>query len=239
MIDVRREVLSVTNGKQVPWDHSALTGDFYFHLASAPGTLPKTAPAPPAAESEALQQRLRQVEEELKKKSDPQHTVKLVELAQLKERIRRIEEDNRADQQRIFDTYRKYPGSDPASRASVSREIGAIQMQMARRNEDRRRQPAIRSPSSRQRWAWRRARRRNSRSTVMALSGPGRVARQRIRAGEATQARNRSRTASAGFGFPDARGSGARSTIVLSLSKDAPQTNRRSTGSPRGWSKSP
>ena len=42
MIDVRKEVLSVTNGKQVPWDHSALTGDFYFHLASAPGSLPKT-----------------------------------------------------------------------------------------------------------------------------------------------------------------------------------------------------
>ena len=37
MIDVRKEVLTATNGKQVPWDHSALTGDFYFHLASAPG----------------------------------------------------------------------------------------------------------------------------------------------------------------------------------------------------------
>ena len=114
MIDVRKEVLSVTNGKQVPWDHSALTGDFYFHLASAPGSLPKMAPAPPAAESEALQQRLRQVEEELKRKSDPQHTAKLVDLAQFKERIRQIEDANRADQQRIFETYRKYPASDPA-----------------------------------------------------------------------------------------------------------------------------
>ena len=43
MIDVRKEVLDVTGGKQVPWDHSALTGDFYFHLASAPGVLPKLA----------------------------------------------------------------------------------------------------------------------------------------------------------------------------------------------------
>ena len=83
MIDVRKQVLAVTSGKQVPWDHSALTGDFYFHPASAPGSLPKLAPAAPAAESEALQQRLRQVEEELKKKSDPQHTTKLVDLAQL------------------------------------------------------------------------------------------------------------------------------------------------------------
>jgi uncharacterized caspase-like protein len=136
MIDVRKEVLSVTNGKQVPWDHSALTGDFYFHLASAPGSLPKTAPAPPAGESEALLQRLRQVEEELRRKSDPQQTARIAELAQLRERVRRIEDDNRADQQRIFDTYRKYPGNDPASRASVSREIGAIQLQMARRSQE-------------------------------------------------------------------------------------------------------
>ena len=137
MIDVRREVLAVTNGRQVPWDHSALTGDFYFHLASAPGLLPKTAPAAPAAESEALQQRLRQVEEELKRKSDPQHTAKLVDLAQFRERIRQIEEANRADQQRIFETHRKYPASDPTSRASANREVGAIQLQMVRRNEDR------------------------------------------------------------------------------------------------------
>ena len=138
MIDVRKEVLSVTNGRQVPWDHSALTGDFYFHLASAPGSLPKMAPGAPAAESEALQQRLRQVEDELKKKSDPQHTAKLVDLAQFRERIRQIEEANRVDQQRIFETYRKYPAGDPGSRASVSREVGAIQVQMVRRNEDRR-----------------------------------------------------------------------------------------------------
>ena len=30
MIGVRKDVLTLMNGKQVPWDHSALTGDFYF-----------------------------------------------------------------------------------------------------------------------------------------------------------------------------------------------------------------
>ena len=139
MIEVRREVLAATNGKQVPWDHSALTGDFYFHLASAPSMLPKTAPAPPDIESEALKQRLRQVEEELKKKSDPQQTAKLVELAQLKERVRQIEE---AD----------VPTSSASSRctastgrrtilprgAAVNREVGAIQLQMARRGQEQR-----------------------------------------------------------------------------------------------------
>jgi uncharacterized caspase-like protein len=30
MIDVRKDVLAATKGRQVPWDHSALTSDFYF-----------------------------------------------------------------------------------------------------------------------------------------------------------------------------------------------------------------
>ncbi len=40
MISVRREVLRETNNRQVPWDHSSLTGQFYF-----------VPPAPPAAAS--------------------------------------------------------------------------------------------------------------------------------------------------------------------------------------------
>ena len=140
MIEVRREVLAATGGKQVPWDHSALTGDFYFHLAAAPGVLPKLA-APPSgdSESEALKQRLRQVEEELKKKSDPQQTAKLVNLAQLKERVRQIEDANRGDQQRIFEVHRKYaPSNDPAARQAANKEVGAIQLQMARRGQEQR-----------------------------------------------------------------------------------------------------
>ncbi len=31
MIEVRKDVLKETGGQQVPWDHSALTSDFYFH----------------------------------------------------------------------------------------------------------------------------------------------------------------------------------------------------------------
>ena len=36
MIEVHRRVLTTTHGKQVLWDHSALTGAFYFHYAAAP-----------------------------------------------------------------------------------------------------------------------------------------------------------------------------------------------------------
>jgi uncharacterized caspase-like protein len=60
MIEVRKEVLAATGGKQVPWDHSALTGDFYFQLASAGGVLPKVIPGRPESE-ESVQQRLRQL----------------------------------------------------------------------------------------------------------------------------------------------------------------------------------
>ena len=47
MIEVRKEVVAATGGAQVPWDHSALTGDFYFApgaAAPSPGTV-ASAPA--------------------------------------------------------------------------------------------------------------------------------------------------------------------------------------------------
>jgi hypothetical protein len=137
MIEVRKEVLSATGGKQVPWDHSALTGDFYFHLASAGGALPKVIPGRPESE-ESVQQRLRQLEEELKKKSDPQITAKMVSLSQFKARLQQLEDTNRQDQQRIFDTYRKGASNDPAARQAVNREVGSIQMDMARRGQEMR-----------------------------------------------------------------------------------------------------
>jgi len=136
MINVRKDVLDVTQGRQVPWDHSALTEDFYFDLAFATGSLPKGAAKPPGDEAEVMQRRLHQLEEELKKKSDPQQTANIVMLAQLKERVRQYEEANRQDQQRIFDTYRKYgAASDPNARNSLNREVGDISMQMAQRGQ--------------------------------------------------------------------------------------------------------
>jgi len=127
MIEVRKEVLAATGGKQVPWDHSALTGDFYFHLAAAPGTLPRP-------DADAVQRRLRELEEELKKKSDPQQTANVVALAQARERLRQSEEANRQDQKRIFDIqYNSGRNPKPGGGAETAMEIGGIQMQMVRR----------------------------------------------------------------------------------------------------------
>jgi hypothetical protein len=36
MIDVRKDVLEATGGKQVPWENSSLTGQFYFKPSSGP-----------------------------------------------------------------------------------------------------------------------------------------------------------------------------------------------------------
>lgn len=128
MVDVRKDVLAATQGKQVPWDHSSLTGDFYFHLAAAPGAIPGggAVATPPD-----VQERLRQLEEELRKKSDPQQTAKVVELAQLREQVRSAVDANKQDQQSIFDLQMEHGRSG----ASTSMDVGKIQLRMVRRNQ--------------------------------------------------------------------------------------------------------
>jgi hypothetical protein len=47
LIDVRNDVRKETQGKQVPWEHSALTGRFYFNPAAVPAAAkPAIAPEP-------------------------------------------------------------------------------------------------------------------------------------------------------------------------------------------------
>ncbi len=65
MVDVRRDVMAATAGRQVPWDHSALTGDFYFRPAGQviTGSIPGS--PPPTAEEARRQERVRRLDEEL------------------------------------------------------------------------------------------------------------------------------------------------------------------------------
>lgn len=130
MIEVRNDVLKATDGRQVPWDHSALTSDFFFQHQ----TLAANEAVLPAAEQEIIQARLRAIEEQVKSKSDRQQTLALVKVEQLKERVRQLEEAVRQDQRLIFDAYnRNGPANDPDSRRNLSLEIGSIQVQMSRR----------------------------------------------------------------------------------------------------------
>ena len=109
-----------------------MTGDFYFHLAAVPGALPKI-------DADATQKRLRELEEQLKKRSDTQATANMIELAQARERLRQSEEANRQDQKRIFQIqYDNSRRSDASSGSNLAMEIGSIQMQMARRGQEQR-----------------------------------------------------------------------------------------------------
>ena len=129
---VRADVIRATNERQVPWDHSALTGDFFFHRAALTGSISKGAPAAPPD----MQERLRKLEDELKKKADPKQTEDMVRLAQLRERVRQLDEANKADQRRMFDVMRESGTGNPAARQNATRETGKIQVQMVRRNQE-------------------------------------------------------------------------------------------------------
>ena len=135
MIDVRKDVLAKTNGRQVPWDHSAMTGDFYFKLTSAGGALKGTQPAQP----DSNDQRLRQLEEEVRRRSDPQQTAKVVELAQSRERLKRLEEENRRDQKRISDIMMSRARNVGSGQNNDPFEIGNIQMEIGKRTSEMRR----------------------------------------------------------------------------------------------------
>jgi invasion protein IalB len=54
LIAVRNDVMQETQRKQVPWEHSALTGRFYFGAAARPAPS-STTPAPSASPSEAAE----------------------------------------------------------------------------------------------------------------------------------------------------------------------------------------
>ena len=71
MIEVRKDVVAATGGKQVPWDHSSLTGDFYFMPGAAVPTQGSIAAAPAGSSVDvaALQERLRKLEEAAQKKN--------------------------------------------------------------------------------------------------------------------------------------------------------------------------
>jgi Caspase domain len=134
MIEVRKDVLAATGGKQVPWDHSALTGEFYFQRSGGGNAEDAKSGG---GDDDALQQRLHSLENEVKKKSDTEQTQNMVALAQKRERLHQLREANDADQQAIFDTQSESGSSnDPDKRRNLMFDIGKIQIRMVRRNSE-------------------------------------------------------------------------------------------------------
>jgi hypothetical protein len=136
MIDVRKDVLSATAGKQVPWDHSALTGDFYFILASAPQMLPR--PGPDAKGPADLEARIRELEGRLSRQMSPEDAEKIARLTQLKERLRQLEQGVRTDQEKIFELSRNLgKETTPEGRRNVQQQIGRAQVLQVQRGRER------------------------------------------------------------------------------------------------------
>lgn len=141
MIDVRRDVLAATSGKQVPWDHSALTGDFFFDLANAATAAPKTAPSAASSaassgeDAAAMKERIKKLEDELKRSAD---STQGAELQRLKDQSQQIEEQNREDWQKIFELRRNAMSETDQRRSQqMQTEASNLQMKLSRRGMER------------------------------------------------------------------------------------------------------
>lgn len=133
MIEVRKDVLAATSGAQVPWDHSALTGEFYFDRGARAGAS-KAGGADSGGAAGKVDARIEKLEQELKIRDDRD---KHAAVERLKEKQRQIESQNKRDWQRIFDLRRKAM-RDRGTEASreLEREAMDIQMQISRRGQD-------------------------------------------------------------------------------------------------------
>lgn len=148
MIEVRREVLAATGGKQVPWDHSAMTGDFYFvagDAAPSPGSV-QQAPAGTAADVAALQARLAKLEAEAKERERSSSSNAApgamiaadgIKLAELRARAAGLE-DMTKDLQKKLMSARMEEGKalDPNEKSKLQRKSVDIQMEWTRRGLD-------------------------------------------------------------------------------------------------------
>ena len=133
MIDVRKDVLETTKGKQVPWDHSALTGDFFF---SGGGPVTGSIPAP---DGKDLNTRIKSLEEELKRKGEAADSATRAVLGQLRDRLRQIDDSVRSDQRRLMDiSARIAREQDAAQRSTLQRETLDTHQRIARSMTDQR-----------------------------------------------------------------------------------------------------
>ena len=101
MIEVRKDVYKTTGGKQVPWENSSLTGQFYFKPAEPKPAEPKPAEPKPAAqesvESSAQIAALRKEIERLQTDQGAQLKSQQEQLEVLKQKLET--ENGKADEQ--------------------------------------------------------------------------------------------------------------------------------------------
>ena len=135
MIEVRKDVVAATGGRQVPWDHSALTGDFYFMPDSAAATSPVTTGS--VGDVAALQARLKKLEDEAKQRSSSMVTTDMLKLAELRARATGLDELTKDLQRKLMNArMQEGKATDPAEKAKLVRESMNIQMEWSRRGMD-------------------------------------------------------------------------------------------------------
>lgn len=145
MIEVRKDVVRATDGRQVPWDHSALTGDFYFvpgAVASAPepGTV---TPAPAAASDDitALKDRLAKLEAEAKTRdaappAGAMMTADGIRLAELRARAANLDDLVKDLRKKLTDKSMEQARAGPDDRMKLQRDVSNIMLEWTRRGQD-------------------------------------------------------------------------------------------------------
>jgi polyhydroxyalkanoate synthesis regulator phasin len=125
MIDVRKDVIAATNGQQVPWDHSSLTGDFYFDPNAKPG------------DATALQGRVKELEQEVEAKVRSATVATQASLTQLRQRVKQMEAETRRDWQKVHSLSRKkLEISDSRERGEITKEIAQLHFGIVDRGRD-------------------------------------------------------------------------------------------------------
>lgn len=119
MIQVRNDVIAATGGRQIPWDHSALTGEFYFK----PGAGPSAA----ADQVAALSARTRALEVELKARGDAETIARLAVLRERQRDQERAVEDARRRVSDMMLSRARDRSTDPAVQSRQTQEMFAAQ----------------------------------------------------------------------------------------------------------------
>lgn len=152
MIEVRRSVIRATGGRQVPWDHSALTGDFYF-VPPAPQTGAER-PPPVAGNDDvaALKARLQALEDAEKRRASdgdvaggrspasaglPAGATDIVRLAEMRARLAVAEDKTKDLMSRLLEARRvEGQARDAVERQRLVRDSLRIQTDMTKASRE-------------------------------------------------------------------------------------------------------
>lgn len=138
MIEVRKSVIKSTAGKQVPWDHSALTGDFYFVPGEVAAGSQTVAPAGQKDDVEALKARLRALEDADQQRratvaatSSSTDGERMARLAEARARLAVAEDKAKELQQKLLEARRvEGQAREPAERQRLLQISIALQRDM-------------------------------------------------------------------------------------------------------------